>query len=94
MSDATEKQRRMANLMAVALWSELKQKAGPSVLAAKLPKDAADVLRDLMLDALRQADLADALAAALEEIASYDTGATAGLAYTAKAALAAYEGRK
>lgn len=35
-----------------------------------------------------------ALAAALEEIASYDTGATAGLAYTAKAALAAYEGRK
>ena len=41
-----------------------------------------------------RAPLAEALAAALEEIASYDTGATAGLAYTAKAALAAYEGRK
>ena len=40
-----------------------------------------------------RADLADALAAALREIASYDTGATAGLADTAKAALAAYEAR-
>lgn len=48
----TESEKGAANLMACALWSELHEKAGEGVLPEKLPKAAADVLRDLMREKL------------------------------------------
>lgn len=47
-----DEQRKCANLIAVALWTELHQKAGQGVLPVTLPKEAADVLRKLALNKL------------------------------------------
>ena len=53
---------RGAKFMAMALWSELHEKAGSGVLPEKLPKDAADVLRSLMQEKLEAAARLSALA--------------------------------